>query len=273
MLTIQAYNDKKEANLANIETHNQVKPTRLTHFRSEYRRGIKANYHGCQHMLMVLFIASIMVITACLALKHVRLIELWIIPFTLMAANLIEYVAHRYLGHKMIKFKGWALGRLFYQRHTLEHHRFFDQHNMDYQSTRDWRVILFPSYLIVGICLVGLMPLMLIGYSLDSATAANVIAAAEFAPYSALNLASLASISAIFCYLSYEALHFSYHLPKAHPLRLRLDMLPWWRRLRQLHVQHHHPRLMGRGNFNVTWPLCDYLFNSLYWQVNIKKIK
>ncbi|WP_445947308.1 hypothetical protein, partial [Shewanella sp.] len=72
--------------MANIETHNQVKPTRLTRFRSEYRRGIKANYHGCQHMLMVLFIASIMVITACLALKHVRLIELWIIPFTLMVA-------------------------------------------------------------------------------------------------------------------------------------------------------------------------------------------
>jgi sterol desaturase/sphingolipid hydroxylase (fatty acid hydroxylase superfamily) len=35
------------------------------------------------------------------------------------------------------------------------------------------------------------------------------------------------------------------------------------RALREHHARHHIPRLMQRANFNVTIPLCDWLFGTL----------
>lgn len=38
--------------------------------------------------------------------------------------------------------------------------------------------------------------------------------------------------------------------------------LPGVRRMRQLHLSHHDPAIMQRGNFNITWPICDRLFGT-----------
>ena len=61
-------------------------------------------------------------------------------------------------------------------------------------------------------------------------------------------------------YLLYETLHFSYHLPEDHVVHRRL---PGLRRLRALHQLHHRSEEMTRTNFNLTFPLTDWLAGTL----------
>jgi sterol desaturase/sphingolipid hydroxylase (fatty acid hydroxylase superfamily) len=61
-------------------------------------------------------------------------------------------------------------------------------------------------------------------------------------------------------FLTYEFLHFSYHLPDEHWLsRTRLVGA-----LRRHHTHHHDLALMGKWNFNISFPICDALFGTSY---------
>mgnify|MGYP001499167400 CR=1 FL=1 len=40
--------------------------------------------------------------------------------------------------------------------------------------------------------------------------------------------------------------------------------LPLIGRLKRLHQAHHDPRLMARYNFNITYPVCDVVFGTLW---------
>jgi sterol desaturase/sphingolipid hydroxylase (fatty acid hydroxylase superfamily) len=74
------------------------------------------------------------------------------------------------------------------------------------------------------------------------------------------NVGYLFVATAILYYLNYELFHFSYHVDP----QSRLGRLPLIRRLRRNHVQHHDKALMTRYNFNITYPICDRLFGTLY---------
>ena len=58
-------------------------------------------------------------------------------------------------------------------------------------------------------------------------------------------------------YGAYEYLHWCMHLPKAR----RLEMSEAFRRLNGHHLLHH--RYMGTNNFNVVWPLADWIMGTL----------
>ena len=60
-------------------------------------------------------------------------------------------------------------------------------------------------------------------------------------------------------YLNYEILHTAYHLPETHWLA-RNGLV---KRLRWLHRMHHDQSLMAKANFNITWPIGDWLFGTL----------
>ena len=55
-------------------------------------------------------------------------------------------------------------------------------------------------------------------------------------------------------------MHLAYHLP-AQSFIGRLWLI---QRLRELHRRHHDPRLMKRWNFNVTLPVFDLLYGTLW---------
>ena len=57
----------------------------------------------------------------------------------------------------------------------------------------------------------------------------------------------------------YELLHLSYHLP-ADSFIGRQPLVHW---LRRHHARHHDPRLMQRWNFNVTFPIFDYVMGTV----------
>ena len=63
-------------------------------------------------------------------------------------------------------------------------------------------------------------------------------------------------------YLTYEVFHACEHLPPGNPL----TRLPWIRQMRRLHELHHRRELMQERNFNIVFPLMDYLFGTLYWE-------
>ena len=73
------------------------------------------------------------------------------------------------------------------------------------------------------------------------------------------NVAWLFVASGIGYFLNYEVLHTAYHLPEGHWLARNALV----KRLRWLHTIHHDPRQMATRNFNISYPLCDWLFGTL----------
>jgi hypothetical protein len=73
------------------------------------------------------------------------------------------------------------------------------------------------------------------------------------------NVAFLYVATAMSYFLTYEWLHFCHHLP-ARGLVARIGFL---RKLRAHHQAHHDPALMNSRNFNITFPICDWLFRTL----------
>ena len=74
------------------------------------------------------------------------------------------------------------------------------------------------------------------------------------------NTGFLFVLTAVLYFLNYEMLHFAYHTAPGSWLG-RLSLI---RSLRQHHVAHHNKQLMTKYNFNITYPICDYLFGTLY---------
>jgi hypothetical protein len=216
----------------------------MTKFRAIYRKDISASYNGWLHMVSVLLVGIGVVGYSLSQLLDASLWEWLVFPLTMLVVNFAEYYAHRWLGHRKTKY-----GKLFYSRHTGDHHSFFLEHSMNYQSVRDWRVVLFPVYLIFAFIVGLIFPL---GYVLS-----------ELVSWNAAYLYAAAGISG---YLFYEIMHFSYHIPRGHWSEKIFLFIPGWTSLRHLHVLHHKRDKMGEANFNITLPVFDLMLGTLHWQ-------
>lgn len=176
-------------------------------------------------------------------LDDVRPAEWLTVPLTFLYCNLAEYLGHRGPMHRKTRF----LAGIF-QRHTVEHHSFFTDEAISFDSPRDYRAVLFPPILLVFFFGFFAVPVGAILYYLVSP-----------------NVCFLFVFTAILYYLNYELFHFSYHVdPQSW-----LGRLPLIHRLRRNHVLHHDKALMTRYNFNITYPICDRLFGTLYRADNV----
>lgn len=207
-------------------------------FRARYRSGISRWYNAWMHGGFVLAFGVAALTLLISRLDALRAWEWLAIPLGFVVFNVGEYTVHRRYGHHKHR-----IGALFYKRHTGDHHSFFVAGRMRYEQARDWRVILFPAWLIVLFC-AGLVP-----------------------AYAAIALLST-NVAALFCatllsgYLTYEVFHACEHLPAHHPLA----KLPWIRQMRRLHELHHRRDLMQTCNFNLVIPLTDWLRGTLRWE-------
>ena len=205
-------------------------------FRGRYRAAIHPLYRGWLHGGLVLITGLSVIMLAYSALQNVSLTEWCVIPVSLLFANAAEYIAHRWLGHHKSRILP-----LFYQRHSGDHHSFFDEKLFYFANERDLRVVFFPLYLIYLFIFLLVLP---VGFVLHSAGFDNA--------------AYLFAIGAIGGYLLYEILHFSYHIPGNNPFRF----IPGWKWLRDLHRLHHTHAQMRHANFNITLPLMDVLLGT-----------
>ena len=213
-------------------------------YRRRYRqRFIGRRYRGWLHLAFTIT-ASLGVILFSLAQLQQPAWYQWLtVPFAFIYTNLMEYWGHR--GPMHHQPRGWRRQLLsgVYRRHTLRHHRFFRHDAMAFGSSRDFHAVLFPPVLVVFFLLVTVLPSgLLVAWLLGS------------------NVGWLYAATVFAYFLNYELLHFAYHTREDSPV----GRLPGMTLLRRLHTLHHDPRLMGKYNFNITYPLGDWLFGTLY---------
>lgn len=204
--------------------------------RDRLATAIPRGYHPAAYFGATNLVAGIAIVAALAQLQGVSLWEWLIVPAAFLVANVVEYRVHKGPMHHL--HRPW---QILFERHTRQHHVYFDDAHMSARSGREYYWVFFPWWA------VGLV----------------VITAALFAlPLGILvsrNSGLLFFAVAIAYYLAYEWLHFSYHLPPESAIG-RLSIV---RRLRRLHTLHHQVALMTRHNFNITFPICDWLFGTL----------
>lgn len=209
-------------------------------FRAQYRAAIHPWYNAWLHGGFVFAYGLVCIGLLSGKVQAVQPMEWLVIPVALVFFSWGEYSVHRHFGHHKYK-----LAALFYKRHTGDHHSFFVAEKMRYEEMRDWRVILFPAWLIVLYSLFLALPSFWILSLLVNSNVGGIFAATLLAGY-----------------LSYEFFHACEHLPPEHVLA----RLPWIRHMRQLHCLHHRRELMQQRNFNLVFPLMDWLYGTLYWE-------
>ena len=133
----------------------------------------------------------------------------------------------------------WPLEELFW-RHTPEHHVIFVRDDMTMRSTDEFRLVLIPFYGILAIFLTTLP-----------------VTAALWA-WASPNVALLWVATTMGYVVAYEWLHLAYHLPEDSFVGRRALV----RRLRNLHRVHHDTATMTKGNFNITFPIFDWLMGT-----------
>ena len=208
-------------------------------FRDRYRADIHPLYNPWLHGAFVLLFGVLAIGGFWSTVHQVRPLEWLTVPLTLLFFNFGVYLVHRHLGHHKKSF-----ARMFYARHAGDHHSFFAPGHMTYDTARDWRVILFPAWLIVIHTVVFTLPAWWLFKQVNA------------------NVAGLFGGCLVLGYLMYEVFHACEHLPPDNPV----TRLPWIRQMRRLHELHHRRELMQERNFNIVFPLMDYLFGTLYWE-------
>lgn len=222
-------------------------PEHVAKFRAEFRRTEPGKrYVGWAHFAFTSLGSLSVVAFALSQLSGVRPGEWLTVPASLLLANVAEYFGHRGPMHHRTR----GLGRV-YRRHTQQHHHFFTHEAMAYESSHDFRMVLFPPVLLLFFLGGIATPLGALFFALGSPNAGWLFVA-----------------TAMSYFLTYEWLHFSYHLPAEHPL----GRLPLLAGLRRHHQVHHDLRRMGHFHFNLTVPLCDWLFGTMWKAVDPRKI-
>ncbi len=173
------------------------------------------------------------------ALSYIRNLSPWellTVPLVYLLANSTEWTIHREALHRR-----HPLAPPLYDQHTPKHHMLYLTDDMAMRDPREYRLVLIPAY----------------GLFLIFATTLPIAAALGW--LLGRNVGLLYAATAIAYAVSYEWLHFSYHLPADHPVgRSRLISA-----LRRHHAIHHDPRLMQRWNLNVTVPLWDKIMGTI----------
>jgi len=207
-------------------------------YREEYRKqDIGNQYSGIRHLLITSSIITLFVIYSILQLENLYISEIFIIPITIILGNLTVYLIHRFPMHHKIE----ALYFIF-RNHTPIHHHLFDESSMEYENTRDFKMILLSPILIITVLFFFIIPNHLLFSFLFSNNVGNL-----FLIVSTLYMGV------------YEWMHLSFHTPKAH----WVNRIPWVFRMRRHHTMHHQKTIMNQVNFNIVFPLCDVIFNSI----------
>jgi hypothetical protein len=214
-------------------------PADLTKFRDRYRATVVGrHYNGFAHLAFVVAGSLTVIIAALSFVRAPTWLEWCVIPSTFLGANVVEFLGHRGPMHHRFRWLG-----LMFHRHTHEHHRFFTDEWMTCLSQKDFKIVLFPPVMLLTYLGCVAFPIGFILYLLG-----------------AQNVCGFYVATVTFYFMSYEVLHFTYHLDE----RIWIARLPVIRFLRRHHRVHHRTELMTKYNFNINWPFADFMFGTVY---------
>ena len=212
-------------------------PANVAAFRATLRdRVIGPGYSGWTHFVFTSVASLAFIVVAATRLHGVRALEWLTIPAGFVFSNFAEYAMHRGPMHHRLP----GLGAL-YERHSRQHHRFYTHDAMAAESSRDFKLVLFPWWV------------MLLFFAGIAAPAAALL----FWIVSP-NVGWLFAIVGASYYLIYEWLHFCYHQPEGSWTG-RIALMST---LRRGHTTHHDHSRMVRCNFNVTFPIADLVLGT-----------
>ena len=199
--------------------------------------GSRPRYRGELHYGFTVGFALLIGCWSISRLDHPSWMDLWVIPFIIIYANFVEYFVHRIPLHRRIP----GLGVL-YERHGIQHHRYFTDRDISIISPLQMYYVLFPAVAIVFFIPLAAGPVsFLIGHL--------------FGP----NVGWLALLASAGYFAWYETFHLANHLPMSHSVH----RVPGLSALCKYHRLHHHPAYSKQYNFNVTFPLADWIFGTL----------
>ena len=194
---------------------------------------IPRSYSGRTHFALINLLSLAAVGFALSRVSNPTTLELLLVPTSFVFANFFEWWIHR--GPMHHRTRGFDI---LFKRHTLTHHVVFEHDSMEVTSPRDLALVLFPPWFLpLALLLTSPIPLTLT--FLGSA-----------------NLGWLFFASVMAYYLVYEWFHLLHHLPRRHRVVRALAFVS------RGHVQHHDPAQMTRGNFNVSFPLADWVLGT-----------
>jgi hypothetical protein len=209
-----------------------------TVFRQEYRKEyIGKRYSGKLHVAFITLWCTSGIALCIYYVHQPTFLQLLTIPLTFIYTNLFEYLGHRYPMHHRTRFL-----HAVFKRHTLQHHHFFTSDYMDFDTINDFKIVLFPPVLLVFFSVFFVLPIFAVLYYFFS-----------------LNVALLYVATTLGYYLNYEWFHMAYHLPQTH----LIYKIPGIQALRKLHYRHHDPHNMDKYNFNISYPVFDFIFRTL----------
>jgi hypothetical protein len=172
-------------------------------------------------------------------LHNIALAELLAVPAGLLVGNIAVYTIHRFPLHHRYKL----IGNFTFRNHAQWHHQFYTNEMIVYDSPKDFYILFFPPGVVLGFTFVFL-PICY--YLMKDILSTNTVFLTLF-------------MYALY-FILYEVFHYVSHLPETH---WALHFFPF-RHMRTHHLLHHTPALMAKYNFNIVFPLCDYLCGTVY---------
>jgi hypothetical protein len=222
-------------------------PRHVEEFRAAYQREVLGpRYNGWLHLAVIAGSALAALVFAATRVHAPSALEWLAVPITLVIANLGEYLGHR--GPMHHKRRGLTL---LFKRHTQQHHRYYTTQAMAVRSHRDFHMVLFPPVMLFFFLGLLAAPIGALFYWLISP-----------------NVGWLFVATAAGNYLFYEFSHLMHHWPPES----RLGGSALFRWLRRHHATHHDPSRMVESNFNITLPLCDWLFGTFDREVRDRSV-
>ncbi len=204
-------------------------------FRADFRTRIAPAYSGLAHVGLITAIGVAAIWYCVRQLSDPAPAAYLIIPIAFCVANTFEWWIHRYVMHRPVRgFMG------IYKRHTLAHHQFFTDIEPCLDDARDFRITFFPPYALVAFICISIPP------------------AAILMALGAPNAGWLLLITNVALYLNYELFHYCCHVRDDRIVR----HIPLVNSLRRHHIAHHNTAIMMERNFNLTYPIADWFFNT-----------
>lgn len=206
-------------------------------FREKIRKEkIPSFYWGPAHVLFNATLLMSSILFYAFKIKNPGWWELLPYIAVLIVGNLAVFLIHKYPLHGRYWWNSYAYGN-----HTKTHHVFFTQNNVTWKDKRDWYTMFFPPEIVLGFIL-------------------------AYHPFFYFILKPLIGANATYAYLLassayfilYEIVHYCSHLPSDH-FMMKIGFLKSMRRHHQL---HHDPKLMGKYNFCIVYPLFDILLGT-----------
>jgi hypothetical protein len=201
-------------------------------FRADYRPRISPWYSGLLHVFVIYAIGFAALAYCIPHIKSPSLAEWMVVPVVFLVCNLFEWWIHRFVMHRPVAgFMG------LYRRHTLAHHQFFTDLEPTIDSTRDFRITFFPPYALITFMAMSVPPALVLGVL--------------WSP----NAGWLLMCTTVGIYLNYELFHWCCHVKDDRVVR----WVPFVNSLRRHHIAHHNQAIMMERNFNLTYPIADWL--------------